>query len=616
MKKESNDSQGLYSEVWRMQEEGALQKVKDQGLDPDSLQTLRIAAYVRLSPSGNDREEGSLVSHPQRIKDFVSWKNNQAGNGWGKIVKWYTDKDQSGKDLNRPDFQKMCRDIESGLVDAVLVTELSRLSRKVKDFYHLWDFLKEHNVKFISLKENFDTSTPMGELMLIQAIGFAQFERETIVERIKNGSRARAERGLANGNLPLGFDLVFGKANYRQVNEEEKAYVQMIFKKMLELNKMANLLKFLNDNGYKTKEYTTKAGIKKGGKRWALTTLHQLLTNRAYIGQREFNKKNRTKDQSTLAKNDRYFFTKAQWPGIVDEPLFFDVQRLLEHNKKKARKYIYTYKLTGLIKCSECGASLCGKSATGKNSKFFYYGHVRKMKTQGDEHLKRCHIENIPAPQLEELVLERLKTLAKDKSLLARLVGEFHSEENEDYRILKTLIHSKENKRRALLNKMDNLVDAIGDTTDKATRRVLQEKIPVLEKERKRLTDEIKTHRNELTGQKENVVDVEKAFAFLRAFNKGLLDESASVQAQLLQDVIKEIVVLEDRVVLKIYGAKGATITPPHPPSTGGKTSVECSNRIRIGTVGWIRTSDRSLRRRMLYPAELRPLKFKKNKML
>ena len=555
MKDESGNLQNSYSESWRMQRKGNPQRDEKQEY-VDSLQTLRIAAYVRLSPSGDDREEGSLVSHPQRIKDFVELKNRQADTPWGKITKWYIDKDQSGKDLNRPDFQRMCSDIKNGLIDAVVVTELSRLSRKVRDFCHVWDFLKEHNIKFISLKENFDTSTPMGELMLIQAISFAQFERETIVERIKNGARARAERGLGCGWPPLGFDVIPNKTNHRKINEDERPYVQMIFKKMLELGKMAKLLKFLNDNGYRTKKFINQAGIKKGGKRWTMSSLHRLLTNRSYLGQREFNKHNRTKDQNALKKNERYFYTDAQWSAIVKEDIFFAVQRQLESNKRKTQQYLHTYKLSGLVKCAECKSFLCGKSGTSKKSKYFYYGHVRKMKTEGDNHLKRCHIENIPAPQLEELVMERLKTLAKDRDLIARLVVDSHAGEKENHASVKSLITSKENKRRALADKLDNIVDAIGDTQDKAVRRVLQEKIPELDMQRKKLTDEITKLRFDLKVHDEKIIDAEAAFSLLQIFNKDIAKQPASVQAQILERVIKEIMVYEDRIRLQIYGAE------------------------------------------------------------
>ena len=113
-----------------------------------------MAAYIRLSPSDEIRDEGSLVSHPQRIKHFVDYRNSQTP-GWGKIVDWYTDKDYSGKDMNRPEFRRMCRDIKDGKINAVIVTELSRLSRSVKDFCQFWDFLKRHKTTFYSLKQQF-----------------------------------------------------------------------------------------------------------------------------------------------------------------------------------------------------------------------------------------------------------------------------------------------------------------------------------------------------------------------------------------------------------------------------------------------------------------------------
>ena len=555
MSKELTDLQGTYSELWRTQKKG----VPQENIDPplESQEVLRVGAYVRLSPTGEEREEGSLVSHPQRIQEFIEWKNKQVERKWGEISEWYVDKDQSGKDLNRPNFQKLCRDIKAGLIDVVIVTELSRLSRRVKDFCHIWDFLKEHNVKFMSLKENFDTSTPMGELMLIQAISFAQFERETIVGRIKNGARARAERGLAGGGLPLGFDLVPGKPNHRQVNEDERALVQFIFKKMLELKRINKLSTYLNENGYQTKRYVTQAGKQKGGHRWVVSSLHTLLTNRAYIGQREFNKKNRTKEQSSLKSEDRYFFTDAQWPAIVDEKDFFDVQRLLEYNKKKSRKYTYHYRLTGLVKCVECGASLIGKSATGRKMKYFYYGHKRLVTTTGNEHLKKCYIENIPAPQLEELVLERLKYLAQDQDLLASLVKESHASSCKEYNSLKSLIQSAENQRKKAARQLERVLESIIDCSDKTTRQLLQKKVPDLEAKRLAFEKQVQELRSQLKGKEsdQNTVSLSAAFTLLKNFRKNIDKQPLATQCQILEHIIKEIVVYQDKVVLKLYGA-------------------------------------------------------------
>ena len=191
----------------------------------------------------------------------------QNAGGSGEVVEWYVDKDLSGKDTNRPSLHRMLSDIQTGKVNAVIATELSRLSRNVKDFCEIKDFFKNHKTAFFSLKENFDSSTPSGELMLMQSIGFAQFERQTIVDRIKKGARARAERGLANGCVPLGFRTVEHKANYREVEEKN----------------LSRVLNFLNESGYRTKEYTSQEGKKIGGNRWTISSLHNLVTNRSYI---------------------------------------------------------------------------------------------------------------------------------------------------------------------------------------------------------------------------------------------------------------------------------------------------------------------------------------------
>ncbi len=418
-KKEPQDSHARLSEPWRNIGRGEPINHGKKGAEGQA--KFFLGPYIRLSPTGDDREEGSLVSHPHRIKQFVESKNLQHDGGWGEVVDWYVDKDLSGKDMNRPSFQRMLGDIRAGRINAVIVTELSRLNRKVKDFCEVWEFFKDHGVTLFSLKENFDTSTPMGELMLIQAMSFTQFERQTIVDRIKKGARARAERGLANGYIPLGFQLVEHRPNYREVHEGERTVVEMIFRKFLELKGLSPLMKYLNENGYRTKEFVTKTGKKAGGNRWALSSLYSVLTNRSYIGEREVNKRFRSTDPGKLKEEEKYFYVEAHWKALIPKEMFYDVQRLMEQNRQKARKYIHDYRLTGLVVCSECGASMVGKSGTGKNGSYFYYGHKRKALKDGDRHLQRCRVENVSAPMLEEAIVSRLKSLSRDRELVREL---------------------------------------------------------------------------------------------------------------------------------------------------------------------------------------------------
>ena len=107
----------------------------------------------------------------------------------------YQDKGFSGKNTNRPDFQRMMEDVEKGLIQKIVVYRLDRLSRSITDFGKLWDILKKHGVEFVSINETFDTSTPMGRAMLNIIMVFAQLERETTAERVRDNYYQRAKLG-------------------------------------------------------------------------------------------------------------------------------------------------------------------------------------------------------------------------------------------------------------------------------------------------------------------------------------------------------------------------------------------------------------------------------------
>lgn len=283
-------------------------------------------------------------------------------------------------------------------------------------------------------------------------------------------------------------------------------------------------------------------------------------------------------------------FTDAQWPAIIEDKDFFDVQRLLENNKKKARKYVYTYRLSGLVRCTQCGEKLFGKSGTGKSSKYFYYGHNRKRKSSGDNHLKRCHIENIPAPQLEELVIERLKHLANDEKIVTRLVKESHSDESKKYKHLKSLIASKENERRKIITRVDNLIDAISECSEKSTRSVFQTKIAESEKKKMALDNEISELRSELKNYDKKMIDPKAALDLLIKFRDNLDSQPPAIQAQILEDIVKEIKVYEDKIVLELYGSGTLNFEHKKTRHEGGSLLDGCSFRIQFGGGGRNRT--------------------------
>ncbi|NUM59018.1 MAG: recombinase family protein [Bdellovibrionaceae bacterium] len=140
--------------------------------------TFRIAGYSRVSTDEQASVvEGSLDNQRHRMKSFVDIKNLQDKN-WGHVVDFYVDDGYSAGDTNRPQYQRLIKDIKSGKVNMVMVTELSRLSRDIPDFCVLKKLFDEHHVSFLSIKEQFDTSTPAGELMLYQLISLSASKRQ------------------------------------------------------------------------------------------------------------------------------------------------------------------------------------------------------------------------------------------------------------------------------------------------------------------------------------------------------------------------------------------------------------------------------------------------------
>src|SRR3989344_2875365 len=167
----------------------------------------KIGEYTRVSTEEQAQvQEGSLETQKHRIRAFVEYKNSQQP-AWGKIIESYTDEGLSAKDTRRPAFQRMMRDIRSGKINLIVVTDLSRLTRNILDFCLLLEDLRKYNAKFLSIKEQFDTSTPAGEMMVFNMVNLAQFERKQTSERVSMNFHSRALRGLSNGGgILLGFD--------------------------------------------------------------------------------------------------------------------------------------------------------------------------------------------------------------------------------------------------------------------------------------------------------------------------------------------------------------------------------------------------------------------------
>lgn len=291
----------------------------------------RVVGYVRVS-TDNQLENYSIDEQSDRIKAYCKAKD------WN-LVKIYTDGGYSGGNINRPALQQMLSDISNGLIDMIVVYKLDRLSRSQKDTLTLIedDFIA-HNVDFISINENFDTSTPFGRAMIGILSVFAQLEKDQITERFTMGRIGRAKSGYFHGGPtpPTGYDYVDGDL---VVNEYEALQIKKVFEMCLKGQSINAIQKYMSKN------YTNKYG------NWSSHTLVlKVLRNDIYIGKVRF-------------KGVSY---NGNHKPIISADDFNQVQNLLKsssrygNNQYTKTPFRANNLLTSLLYCKKCGARYFG----------------------------------------------------------------------------------------------------------------------------------------------------------------------------------------------------------------------------------------------------------------
>ena len=373
---------------------------------------LKIGAYVRVSTEEQANiADGSIDSQQHRIKAYIDLKNHQEKN-WGKVAETYIDDGFSAKDTKRPAYQRMIRDLRTGKINLILVTDLSRLSRNIADFCKLQEELAAYKAMFLSIKEQFDSSTPAGEMMLFNMINLAQFERKQTSERVSLNFHSRALRGLSNGGCNiLGYDRDENHSGKLVVNESEALIVRRVFELYANSRSLAETARRLQEEGHLPKVHSEKRARLAREGQWTLYSVRTVLKNMAYVGLREINKHNKNENQGHLKPYQRYQIVKAVWPAIVSQAAFDDVQKSLEEGLKleKQRLSLSTQRvflLSGIIRCGECGRALVGQSSHGKTRVHRYYGHSKI-----DKGTHACKVKNLRADDVEQAVLNYLEEI-------------------------------------------------------------------------------------------------------------------------------------------------------------------------------------------------------------
>lgn len=309
---------------------------------------MKVAAYIRVSTNEQAEEGYSIPAQRNRLEAYA------LSQGW-EIVKWYVDEGQSAKDLNRTDLTRMLKDLDLGIFDCVLVYKLDRLTRSVMDLYKLLNLFDEHNVKFKSATEVYDTTTAIGRLFITLVSALAQWERENLGERVSMGMMQKAKEGKWTvANPPLGYTANEGILS---IHSSEAAVVKEIYNLYLSGLGMWKIAGQLNDRGL----------YPRSGKPWNQGPISYILKNPIYIGNTRYNYRVNT---------DQYFEVEGVVPPIVSEEEFNLVQQMIKgrnnaHPRQATSKFIFSK----VLKCSRCGSTLIGKTNVSKRGDKKYVSH-------------------------------------------------------------------------------------------------------------------------------------------------------------------------------------------------------------------------------------------------
>ena len=361
----------------------------------------RCAVYTRKSTDeGLDQEYNSIDAQRDAGHAYIA---SQRHEGWIPVGDDYDDPAFSGGNMERPALKRLLSDIDAGKIDIVVVYKIDRLTRSLTDFSRMVEVFERQGVSFVSVTQQFNTTTSMGRLMLNVLLSFAQFEREVTGERIRDKIAAAKRKGMwMGGTPPLGYDVV----NRKLVpNDKETKIVRYIFKRFVELGSSTKLVKELRLDGVTSKSWTTQRGIFREGKPITISLIYDILNNRTYLGEL------RHKDQ----------WHKGEHPPLVERSQWDAVHTILAKNPRvranNTRAKI-PFLLKGIVEGID-GQALTPWYTRKKNGRLYrYYLPVRENK----EYAGASGLPRIPAVELESLVLEQMRGSLRSPDMIAKIM--------------------------------------------------------------------------------------------------------------------------------------------------------------------------------------------------
>ena len=431
---------------------------------------MKIAIYTRKSVYKENSE--SIETQIELCKNYFGGENE---------YEVFVDEGFSGGNTNRPSFLNMMDLIRLGKFDVVAIYKIDRISRNIIDFFKIYEELEKYNVKLVSITENFDTTTPVGKMMMIMLSAFADMERENIRQRVKDNMIALAKKGCFTGGfVPFGCttEKIEGKSYLKIIDVD---IIQLMFTKYLELQSLYATQKYLLDNNIKTVT--------------ARSSLRDILRNPVYCkSSKEVNKYLEGKFEVIGKANGKGYMTYGKTSGnptlivgkhkaCIDSELFLKVNMLIDKNREDtSKKKSKVYWLSGVLRCAYCGSRYT--IANSDRNSYYVCSHRinRKSGGMGRDTTKEKCINNkyINAIEIEKKVAKLIYMLEDEEYFNSVYSKSTESSSKKEIDILE----SKINKNNTSIN---NLVDKLTIASDQVS-KILLDKIEKLNTE----TNELK----------------------------------------------------------------------------------------------------------------------------
>ena len=456
---------------------------------------MNIFIYSRKSKWTGRGE--SVENQIAMCRDYIQFNIEEANQAQITV---FEDEGYSGKDTNRPQFQEMMKEIHKGGCNYLICYKLDRLGRNIADLANLVETLNKLNVSFISIKERFDTSTPIGKAMLYFAGVLAQMEREQIAERVRDNMVMLARKGRwLGGNTPLGFraeseeKAVTNGRNKKffrlVVDEEEMETVRFIFEEYLKRQSLTGIVRYFLNHKIKTKrgnEYTT-------------TAIRDILNNPVYCradreayqyfwnlgcqvcmdeeeadgkyGLIAYAKTSSSQYKKKENAPEKWIVAKGKHPGIISGKDFSKIQKLLARNSSKGETWHKTQNqvalLSGILHCS-CGHLMrpkyySAKQLTEQGERKFSYLCPYKDMTHG----KKCSVPNIQGNTLDELVCREVLRYTEEYSDIQQMLQTAmeHVEDTKEEKATSAALLEREiqKRKKEVQNLISTLAKSSGD---------------------------------------------------------------------------------------------------------------------------------------------------------